>query len=284
MPDRELLEDYPLYRKKTVQLPVTRYEWPRPAINAHCSICGSSQTFNCETDLQQTAKGGVTAMSLMGGGDVPWTPGLRLTYECASCGRGMRHYLILVEQETVPMGEFGPAKRTASAVIMKVGQYPPIDISGDPAISSRLGAEAEYLKKGLVCESQGYGIGAFAYYRRIVERLIDGLLEDIASLIDEEDRTRYDDALQRVRKSHVAAEKIEIVVPLLPAVLRPGGANPLSLLHTALSKGVHELSDEECLDRAVVLRDTLTYLVHQVRENRESADRYKESIRKLLKG
>ena len=282
MPDRELLEKYPLYRKKSVTLPVSRYDWPRPAINAHCPICGSAQTFNCETDLQQTAKGGISAMSLARGGEILWTPGIRLTYECASCRKGMRHYLILVEQDSVPIGEFGPLKTMAPAVIAKIGQYPPIDISGDPAISSLLGSDADYFKKGLICESQGYGIGAFVYYRRIVERLIDGLLEEIGYLVAEDAQAEYSEALARVRQSHVAAEKIEVVAPLLPPVLRPGDANPLTLLHSALSKGVHSLSDDECLDRAAVVRDTLTYLVHQVRENRDSADRYKERIKKLL--
>ena len=32
---------------------------------------------------------------------------------------------------------------------------------------------SETLKKGLINESQGYGIGAFAYYRRIVEVVND---------------------------------------------------------------------------------------------------------------
>jgi len=39
-------------------------------------------------------------------------------------------------------------------------------------------------------------------------------------------------------------------VDAIPAVLLIDGHNPLTLLHDLLSEGIHELDDDECLERA----------------------------------
>ena len=49
-----------------------------------------------------------------------------------------------------------------------------------------LGEHKDYFRRGLICESQGYGIAAFAYYRRIVEETIDLLLQQISDLMSED--------------------------------------------------------------------------------------------------
>ena len=61
----------------------------------------------------------------------------------------------------------------------KVGQSPAWDIVMDKELESLLGDHAYFYKSGLICESQRYGIGAFAYYRRIVEEVIDELLVSV---------------------------------------------------------------------------------------------------------
>lgn len=63
-----------------------------------------------------------------------------------------------------------------------------------------LGEREETFKKGLTCESQGYGIGAYAYYRRIVEEVIDELLDGIADLMSGEDKEKYMEALEEKKK------------------------------------------------------------------------------------
>jgi hypothetical protein len=54
--------------------------------------------------------------------------------------------------------------------VQKVGQFPPWSIRVDRNAEQILGQHVEIYKRGLTCESQGYGIGAFSYYRRIVEQ------------------------------------------------------------------------------------------------------------------
>jgi hypothetical protein len=154
--------------------------------------------------------------------------------------------------------------------------------SGDPLIEKLLGDHAAHYRKGLVCESQGYGIGAFGYYRRIVEEIIDELLAEISQLMTGEELKQFEGALAQTRQTIVAQEKIELVKDLLPPLLRPDGMNPLSVLHASLSAGLHAESDEACLEQAAIIREVLLFLVHQVAASRAAAKSFTNGMRKLL--
>ncbi|MGA2853350.1 MAG: hypothetical protein ABSE90_04395, partial [Verrucomicrobiota bacterium] len=132
------------------------------------------------------------------------------------------------------------------------------------------------------CESQGYGIGAYAYYRRIVETIIDQLLESVMDLVPDVDKPRYLAALQKTKQTIVAKEKIELVKDLLPEILRPSGQNPLGLLHDFLSGGLHIGSEEECLENAQQIREVLVFLVNQIIRSQSSSKQFTESMKKLL--
>jgi hypothetical protein len=167
--------------------------------------------------------------------------------------------------------------------VMKVGQDPQWDIDLEPVLAKALGPNAAYFKKGRICELHSYGIGAFGYYRRIVEEIMDGLLNSIPSLIaDDGERRKYLEVLEDVKKTKVAERKIELVKDLLPATLRPGGMNPLSTLYEVLSEGLHAESDERCIELAEEVREVLVFLVNRI-ENVKTADKaYTESMRRLL--
>lgn len=193
-----------------------------------------------------------------------------MAYICTHCEKFERLFFVKI----------GGGK--SGSWFMKIGQFPAWEVKGEPNIERLLGEHAGYYKKGLVCESQGYGIGAFGYYRRIVEETIDELLNEIADLISGDDREKYDDALTKTKETIVAAEKIELVKDLLPPILRPEGMNPLSALHSALSQGLHAESDDECLELAEHCREVLVFLVNQVAASNETAKTFTSSMRKLL--
>jgi hypothetical protein len=191
-----------------------------------------------------------------------------ITYRCSGCGGFVRNYLI----------KFDPA----GAYISKVGQEPPWDITPDPAVTKILGSRVDYYKKALICESQSYGIGAFAYYRRIVEEVIEELLEGISDLLSGKERQIYLKALERVKETTATEEKISLVKDLLPPILRPGGMNPLSVLHEVLSEGLHEKSDEDCMKSAEQIREVLVFLVNQISVAKTTNARFTEGMRRLL--
>jgi len=91
--------------------------------------------------------------------------------------------------------------------VMKVGQFPAWDISIPKNLDSVISKHRETLKRGLICESQGFGIGAYGYYRRIVELTIDELLASISDLLQGDDKARYEDALELIREGRSHDER-----------------------------------------------------------------------------
>lgn len=260
MPNPDFLENYPLYRKFQTKLPLWLSDLPKPAIHMPCWVCKSEQTFNMVNNYQEN----------FGNDQLIEATGkvVRALYRCSACNGFFRFFFILTDPE--------------GSYIIKVGQHPSWEISMDRNLEKMLGAHSEYYKKGLICESQGYGIGTFSYYRRIVEEIIDQLLIDITDLITEEEHKNYIRALEEVKKTIVAQDKIKLVKDLLPSTLRPGGINPLSVLHDILSKGLHSQNDEECMELAMTIREPLVFLVNEVIARKSSAKNFTVGMRKLL--
>jgi len=238
MPDAKFLETYPLYRKFHADIRYRLQDIPKPPIRMHCHTCGCLQTFNMSNEYYQNYSYDDTSSGRV----------VRITYLCAACKKYERFFLL----------------QFAENYVTKVGQYPPWEIVPDKNLSELLGEHQDYYKKGLVCESQGYGIGAYAYYRRIVESIIDQLLDSIVDLIAESEKEHYLKALRQTKETTIAQEKIDLVKDLLPEILRPDGMNPLNLLHSTLSEGLHAKTDEECLEIASTKIDTLFFLVNQI--------------------
>jgi len=262
MPSRKFLEEYPLYRKFRMKLPEFLRELPQVAINMRCENEDSNQTF--------TMLRGYLNPSL--GNDQPCVSATRqVEYFCQSCGNYTRNFLL----------EFG--NDSEGNYVMKVGQAPPWDITPDAALEKMLGARSDYYRKALVCESQSYGIGAFAYYRRIVEEIIDDLLLRITDLLEnDEQKEKYQKALEQTQKTKIAQDKIALVKELLPDSLRPGGMNPLSLLHEVLSEGLHGQTDNRCMQLSSDVRGVLEFLVNQTATTKLAKVTFTESMKRLL--
>ncbi len=224
-----------------------------------CEKCKSDQTFNMQNVYQE-----MTRLSNMAiAGETFW-----LRYQCMGCKESIREFFIKIDDKL--------------EYVVKIGQNPAWDIAGDKNIEGLLGNHAAYYRRGLICESQNYGIAAFAYYRRIVEEIIDQLLSQIGDLMGAEDKLAYESALEKTKHTRVAAEKIELVKDLLPAILRPNDMNPLSLLHETLSEGLHAEGDDQCLDSAAEIRKILVFLTTQITASVKSARAFKESMKTLL--
>jgi hypothetical protein len=116
--------------------------------------------------------------------------------------------------------------------------------------------------------------------------VIAELLAAIEDLItDDAERAKYKnalDALDNIKESKSAAKRIEAVKDLLPSSLRPNKKNPLAILHDALSVGLHGESDETCLGWAVAIRTSLIYLLEQVHDRKQSAQRFDKSMDEIM--
>ena len=258
MPNESFLQEYPLYRKfRLTPFPSTVAEIRKVRIVTRCPRCRADRTFTMTNNYNIGVPGGFDVVGRQ----------FRLDYECVHCQDHEKSFIIRFD-------EFRN--------VMKIGQYPAWDITPDDRLNTLLGDHQDFYKKGLVCESQSYGIGAFAYYRRIVEEIIDTLLDDISTLLDGEEKVQYLAAVEQARKTTVTQEKIELVKDLLPPILRPDEMNPLATLHSTLSEGLHAETDETCMEYAVSIREVLIFLVNQIETSKTASNQFTSSMRKLL--
>jgi hypothetical protein len=261
MINKEFLEDYSLFRKLKVDKGVNDLrEWRKIPVNMYCHVCSSQQTFNMTNEFYHLGNG---ANNFNAKNRV-----LDLQYLCDSCKGFNRRFFVHINDDL--------------DTLYKVGQYPEWEIKMDRNLEKTLGKHSTNFKKGLVCESQGYGIGAFSYYRRITEDIIDELLDSISDLIEEEHKKEYEKALEKAKTTRVTQEKIDIVKDLLPTILKPNGMNPLGVLHSELSEGLHAATDESCLENANHIKSILIFLINQIIQSKESAKSFTTSIKSLL--
>jgi hypothetical protein len=284
---KQFLETYPLLRKLPITFERLYHQsrgsirgtyinsLPKPALNLFCKNCNGLQTFNMENEFEHfSLRKNLPLQSYSLVGKI-----LEMRYLCASCNQHRYTFYIEFGTDKTPRED----AKTFSGWIRKIGQSPPWEIDIDKSLERALGNDKELYKKGLVCESQSYGIGSYAYFRRITENIIDELLNSISDLIDKKDKEQYEQALEKVKKTRVTEEKIELVQDLLPLSLQPNGLNPLKSLHFALSDGIHNKSDEECLELADTIKIVLTYLLEEIKNRGNRAKQFSEKMKKLLK-
>jgi hypothetical protein len=68
--------------------------------------------------------------------------------------------------------------------IMKIGEVPRFGDSLRGRGVELLEGDQEDLRKGHQCETQGLGVGAFSYYRRVVENTKDRVFEDVIKVAE----------------------------------------------------------------------------------------------------
>ncbi len=281
---KEFLEEYPLYRKMSAENVVLidqkhlalmafasgnpgspKKYIAQPPINSVCPICKSVQTYNLVNNFGDDG--------LNYAGQI-----FRADYVCSSCKIDRKvFYLHFFNIKTK-----NDEEDEIDLYVQKVGQYPAWSIQIEQTLEEILGKHKELFKKGLICESQGYGIGAYGYFRRITENIIDDLLDSLLEVLDDSEKQKYSDALKLTKQTKIAQDKIRLVKDLLPTSLRPDGMNPLDVLHSALSEGLHERDDEDCLEYADAIKKVLTYLVNQILKKKEDSKVFTEGMRKLL--
>jgi hypothetical protein len=190
-------------------------------------------------------------------------------YRCRNCRMTMKTYALGVVCE-----KDSPRSFDLSGKVYKYGEHPAFGSPTPARVITLLGPEKEYYLKGRRAENQGMGVAAFAYYRRVVEnqknRLLDEIIrvaekigaspEMLADLNEAQNETQFTAAVRAVKHG-------------IPSALLLNGHNPLTLLHAALSEGLHAQSDEECLALAtsirIVLADLADRLGHALKDRAE---------------
>jgi len=142
--------------------------------------------------------------------------------------------------------------------ISKIGQFPSLASVTKGEINKYrkvLGPRFYEFNRGIGLVSHGIGIGSFVYLRRVFEDLIDQAHKQAILGIN-----WNEDAYVRSRMD----EKIEKLKGLLPIFLVKNKA-----LYGILSKGIHELTEQECLDIFPVVKLGIELILDEKLAQRE---------------
>jgi len=166
--------------------------------------------------------------------------------------------------------------------VIKLGEKPRFGEPRPNVVADVLDDEIEYFDRGYRSETDGLGIGAFAYYRRFVESHKDKIIGEIKNVaIAQGLAPSIIDALDRAAGKREFKAAVEEIKDAIPDSLKINGMNPLTLLHNALSGGLHSDDDTECLEIAQDIRIVLTAMANRTSELLKSESGLKEAVTRL---
>ena len=160
-------------------------------------------------------------------------------------------------------------------VAMKIGQYPSLADMQFAEIGKKydkvLPAEdLKNLKKAIGLASHGAGAGSFVYIRRIFENLIFETYQNNKeglNLLDADFKTKK------------MLDKIEAIKDFLPSQLIE-----MKGIYTILGKGVHELTEEECLQYFFPIKLSIELILDQKIEESKKKEKdlmVKQQLQKI---
>ena len=231
-----------------------------PDIRLHCDKCDGEHWFRGD-DVQ------------ISGGEENTPAQFFMTYTCSDCQRQSKLFSLHI----APQDE-------GYASVYKFGELPSFGIPVPNRVLKLFdGADAENFKKGRRCESQGLGIGAFSYYRRVVENhkndIFDQIIKVCKKLNVAEDLVAE---LESAKEETQFTRSIESIRAALPQGLLIDGHNPLTALHSALSGGLHNESDADCLASARDIRIVLAALVERIYLLKEDNSELSSAVQRLI--
>jgi hypothetical protein len=230
-----------------------------PEIQLHCpdDACNGTRFFRCISE-GPTLRARVPSFEY-------------LTYRCSNCQRKEKTFSLTV------------ARDKESGFAIKFGEFPPFGPPTPPRLVKLIGPDRELFLKGRRCENQGLGIGAFVYYRRVVEhqkaRIFDEIIK-VARRLNAPEQTIGE--LEAARNETQFSKGVSMVKEGIPQALLINGHNPLLLLHRALSEGLHDRSDEECLELATSVRVVLDELAEHLAQALKDEAQLDHALKTLL--
>ena len=196
-----------------------------------------------------------------------------LTFVCRNCGVSRKKYSLLIQTDGI-----------TNIIDTKYGEIPEFGIYIEPEIEKFLGEHLETFNKAVACETKGYGIAAFAYYRRVIEDIKGTLFDKIIQVCEKIDgEPDLISELKQAKEEKKFTSSVDKIRHGMPDSLRVDGHNPLTLLHDALSEGLHNDSDDECLDIAHAIRAILGGLLKNMDYALKDNQKLKDSVTSLLK-
>ena len=256
----DFLSKSPLYTKFEIHDLYAELDERDISFDAYCDIDERNTSFKIKTSGLQSLKSELKEsgkfLSVNSSGNYWFIR--QCSASCQQCQQFQRHFLIYGE----------PVKRKNEELkffIKKVGQYPPLEINPEKILREFLSEEDIALyKKAKNNLNFSYGIGAFAYFRRIVENEILNIASKLINK-NEEAKIIIEPALKQFHIDHQMNKLIDSLTRFLPASVLLNNENPLKLLYAKISDGIHNLSEEECLERSANIEIVLKHIIIELR-------------------
>jgi hypothetical protein len=196
-----------------------------------------------------------------------------IDYKCRDCSKGKKTFCISSYAEEGLKGH-----------ALKIAEYPDQYIEIPTSLRKLLDSDFSLFSKGLKCEKFGLGIGAFTYYRRVVENQKAHLIGEILKVARKFNSP--EDVITQLEDAHEEqqfARAVEKVGKAIPESLLVDSHNPLKLLYKSLSTGVHYDTDEKCLRIAHSIRLVLVDLAERIALALKEQNELHSAISELFK-
>ena len=177
-----------------------------------------------------------------------------------------------------PIDELNPNR--ANIFIEKVGVKPENEISIDKNIIRYFDRETgSWYYKAIKSWSLNLGIASFAYFRRIIEKELIGIVIDVSSLNTTD--KKLNKLISEYRDTNQVYSIYENIFPLLPKSLQVLGENPFKILYKQTSEGLHSLNEDECLKRAENIDIILRFVVKSLNEEKSEISKIRDALKNL---
>jgi hypothetical protein len=250
-------------RAKVWNINVFEYPQITPEIQLHCpdERCNGIRFFRCISPSMHLTRHAPTLQYLR--------------YKCSNCQAQVKIFSLLI----TALDDEG----SGACSCYKMGELPVYGPPTPARLISLIGPDRDVFLKGRRCENQGLGIGAFVYYRRVVENQKNRILESIIKVAEKlKAPPATIDVLKKAQAEQQFKKAFESVKDALPQVLLLDGHSPLTLLHSALSEGLHAQSDEECLELAHAVRVVLGELAERISQAMKDEAEVKSALTRLM--
>lgn len=164
--------------------------------------------------------------------------------------------------------------RTDGNTMTKIGQFPTVADLTFPELDEFKTVINKTSRKELGTAiglyANGVGVGSYVYLRRIFERILDEAKAE-AELAGTVDLSGYDG--MKVDK------QIRLLKDYLPAMI-----NDNHVFYGIVSKGIHELSEDECISYFPVLKEAIFMILRQwaqKKQEQEDAKRLRASLSQI---
>lgn len=264
---QEFLETYPLYRK--LPAVVTVYH---DKLELYCPQCKRSLPFRPNYSTGTGATEAPVPARARAAIRLPRHLANYGPYACAGCSQSFVVWVEIDETE-------GWSR--------KIGQRPsptdlmPLSRELEDVLNRN---DTDLLRKAQIAIGTGFGIGACAYLRRVLENETNTLLALLReTLVEEEGETsprvvEIEVVLQK--KQFDTKAKLASTAEAVPRSLYVAGLNPFKTLHDSFSEALHVTDEDTVLDIAADLAKALEYVVCELGRRRQARAAFATALKR----